>query len=577
MRAPPLRLLLSVLLFQVAAEAQASVRRDLQWQLPQPPARPPRIFAPPPLTPGPQIAVLPLRVCDQGCPLRLIGTHEGFTFHALDARALLAEVPAFYDAHPDRFDVLVSFTTFQTDMLGGAFYLPIQNDVTGINAGVGGTEIFDYSDAFGAKGLKGFVFMGDLYRCDVMRALNVPVTCSDAPPFPGNAWSVLGILAQEVGHQWGAFVRFRDPATGAASFDLLGRDDAHWSALVDSGGSPLEGNAWTEVAEGRFSRPRTPEARFSPLDQYLMGIRPPEEVPPTILIRSPVPLLSPSSPPDTGPDALRGSRVDVRIEDVVAVEGPRTPAFGQAPQQTREAFVLFVLEGTPADEIERHVAQLEQLRRAWSGWFYEATGARMRARTRLDGRDEHGRFEFAIGAEGWSATGLAARAGALHVPAGARGAQLEHHELALDAAAQRAVTFTLSLPPGLAGEGRLEFAAAGSQPSASRSLPFRPVADGAPHRYVLDAGAHPEWQGTIGALRLVLTTAEGDGAAQAILERFEVLAQPAGDTDGDGHPDDDDNCPAIANAGQADEDGDGVGDACAGPASAKAPQTPAET
>jgi len=39
-------------------------------------------------------------------------------------------------------------------------------------------------------------------------------------------------------------------------------------------------------------------------------------------------------------------------------------------------------------------------------------------------------------------------------------------------------------------------------------------------------------------------------------------AGPAGDSDGDGVPDDADNCPDAANPGQADCDEDGAGDAC---------------
>src|SRR5215471_14179401 len=39
-------------------------------------------------------------------------------------------------------------------------------------------------------------------------------------------------------------------------------------------------------------------------------------------------------------------------------------------------------------------------------------------------------------------------------------------------------------------------------------------------------------------------------------------AQTAGDSDGDGVPDNVDNCPLVANPNQADSDGDGVGDAC---------------
>ena len=44
--------------------------------------------------------------------------------------------------------------------------------------------------------------------------------------------NTLSVMGQEAGHRFLVFVRFRDPVSGQPSFDLLGRDQAHWSFFL---------------------------------------------------------------------------------------------------------------------------------------------------------------------------------------------------------------------------------------------------------------------------------------------------------------------------------------------------------
>lgn len=548
----------------LADGAQAAVRRDLAElvrNLPPPPMR--LLAAPLGPIPGPQVEVITLTSCDDGCPLQPLGDFGGYEFHRLMAEPFFARAATFYGVRPDIYDVLVTFTSFHTNMLGGAFYLPLRNSVSGIRANQGrGPEHFDNATGFGANELKGFVYMGDLYQCDVMRVLQVPVGCSELPPFPEMPHSLFGIMGQEVGHQWGSFVRFRDPVSGEPSTELLGRDDAHWSALAHSGGSPMEGNDWRILEPDSFEQVKVEQARYSELDQYLMGLRPASDVSPFFFIRSPSPHVDPAEPPGTGPTQLRGTRVELTIDDVIAVEGERTPKFGEAPHMTREAFVLFVLEGTPQEQIEREVARIENVRRNWQRYFYEATGRRMRAITTLSGADDFFLFDFTIGAEGWSVDDAEQPFGALRVVPGTTGPAAEHRGLAIDASEHRAVALTMALDPRLAGTARLEFAPPGVEPSPERAIEFVPIADGRLRRYMLDLGKHPEWTGTVTSLRLVPTDAAGDGIAAATIDLLEGLPEAVGDADGDGYLDEEDNCPAHPNPGMVDSDGDGVGDAC---------------
>ncbi len=544
--------------------AQAGVRRDLAEVVRNLPPPPLRLYAPAlgPV-PGPQVEVITLQSCEEGCPLQPLGTFGGYDFQRLMPTEFFAQAARFYGARPDAYDVLVTFTTFHTNMLGGAFYLPLKNSVSGIRANQGkGPEHFDNSNGFGAKELKGFVYMGDLYQCDVMKTLQIPIGCAEAPPHPEMQHSVLGIMGQEVGHQWGSFVRFRDPESGEPSAELLGRDDAHWSALAHTGGSPMEGNDWKTLGAGTFERVNVANARYSELDQYLMGLRPASEVSPFFFIRAPSPMVDRAEPPGTGPAQVRGTEVQVRIEDILAVEGERTPKFGEAPQTTREAFVLFALEGTPEDQLAREVARIEHVRKQWQRYFYEATGRRMRAITTLSGGDDLLLFDFTIGGEGWAVQGGGTPAGALRIVPGATGGAAEHHGLAIDTAEHGALALTMVLDPALAGTARLEFAPAGVDLAPERAISFVPLADGLPHRYLLDLRAHPEWTGIIGRLRLVPTDAEGDGKAAATIELLEGMPEVEGDLDRDTYADAEDNCPTHPNPGLVDSDGDGMGDAC---------------
>jgi hypothetical protein len=65
--------------------------------------------------------------------------------------------------------------------------------------------------------------------------------------------SSFAVLAQEFSHQWLAHALFVDPVTGETSDEMLGRDDNHWSALLDSDGSFQDGVDWSLNFDGRFN------------------------------------------------------------------------------------------------------------------------------------------------------------------------------------------------------------------------------------------------------------------------------------------------------------------------------------
>lgn len=264
-----------------------------------------------------------------------------------------------------------------------AFYMPIKNTVRGIGQRQGGRETWDLNPTAGtAFPLLGFVW------------LNAWTLFSDS-----NDYMVKFVCPQEFGHRWGPQVLVppvpmgdrtpvmdagadasdasaendasaesdgsdasadgdssdaseSDGSDAAVSADadadagapaampiepslMLGRDRAHWSFFVHSGGSPLEGNNWVETEPGTF-RALDPTFRFSHLDLYLMGVLAPEDVEPSFVIAEPDLLgrtgnFGTPYTPSTGPVradenlVIRGRRVNISAQDIIRANGARNP------------------------------------------------------------------------------------------------------------------------------------------------------------------------------------------------------------------------------------------------------------
>ncbi len=237
-------------------------------------------------------------------------------------RAVEATVNGYYQAQSQGDpQFLVVFTTFDTP--GRApFYAPFANAVRGLGheRTAVGREVFDFS---AGVGLEGVVFMGSFRQY-----LDDPATARF-------------IFNQELAHRWGAFV-WREGPDGDDDI-LLGRDCAHWSFFVDSGGSALEGNRWRELEPGRFVAEPVTDFGYQPLDQYLMGLRRAADVPP-IRVLNPAGGMGPcrdrtidgaDNPSWLPPAGRLGQAVEwwaqptwVDINQVVALHGPRVPAVG---------------------------------------------------------------------------------------------------------------------------------------------------------------------------------------------------------------------------------------------------------
>src|SRR5205814_6595468 len=94
------------------------------------------------------------------------------------------------------------------------------------------------------------------------------------------------VLAHETGHLFLAFASVKDPQNPDLR-PMLGRQSAHWAFTFNSEASLLEGNRIQDKGAGASPRFETVAVteQYSPLDQYLMGFRPKEEVPTLLYVR----------------------------------------------------------------------------------------------------------------------------------------------------------------------------------------------------------------------------------------------------------------------------------------------------
>ena len=271
----------------------------------------------------------------------------------------------FYQTHADQYDQLVIWADRRVIFDAFAFEITVANDIRGI-----GQDLYDSSAEYGSDALSSLVVMDSLGKYP-----------DDPSEQILGEYTTLGVLAQEVGHRWLAFMRFSDH-NRQTSRALLGRGQVHWGFFFDSDASVMEGNDIEDLGGGSF-RTVAAAARYSRLDQYAMGLRHDFEVPPFFYVDQPmnvVPSASTSGPPQVGV-TFNGTRRDVLIQDIIEVEGARQPSADESPRVLRQAFIYLVGEGRTADPAQ--VATLDRIRVAWETFFSEATEGRMRAETRL--------------------------------------------------------------------------------------------------------------------------------------------------------------------------------------------------
>lgn len=256
--------------------------------------------------------------------------------------------------HPDDSQFIVMFTTFKLPAGIGALYQSVANDVEGI-----GYEHIAELDAVIPQAI-----FDDTPDSQVIGFLHMNEWTQYLGEDPGgvNDRLISLIFGQELGHAWLAFPHYLD-AEGTDRSDILGRADAHWSFYLNSGGSPVEGHAWTDNRDGTFTAVKQDFYTFSDLDLYLMGLLPPQDVAPFFIIDDPHDCIDAASEDGScaPPEAFRfqadqyrvsGTRRDLTVDDVIAAQGARLPAFPDAPTEYDVSFILVLGPGDVLDEGE---------------------------------------------------------------------------------------------------------------------------------------------------------------------------------------------------------------------------------
>ncbi len=279
----------------------------------------------------------------------------------------------FFQNFKDVYDQLIVWYDFAStvgtnQVLGRAF--PLKANVQGIGDGFGG-----FAGLLGSRGrLESFVEIAGSIR-------DFP----DDPDAPANiaGESKMSLTAHEVGHRWLSRLHFRDGAE--TSNRLLGRGQAHWSFFMDSDASVMEGNEIQDNGDGTFLTLGPTASRYSALDQYAMGLIPPQAVPPFFYVEgaNAGEILSAESNPRAGV-TITGTRRDLTIDDVIAAEGERLPRSADAPKVFKLAFILV---GGPGSEVpQASIDKLDRYRRRFQSYFEEATSGNGQVITRLQPR-----------------------------------------------------------------------------------------------------------------------------------------------------------------------------------------------
>lgn len=324
----------------------------------------------------------------------------------------LAAAQAFYDTHDDKFDIIVFFTDFVSDLGGGfAFHQGLQNHTEGIGFQRNGASArFDFSALAGSDGeLESLLHMNriGLYWPNGDKLVNPPIKMFRTAALksaPGSEqlsirarWagtlngdfgahgsytlglnSAMSIMGQEAGHRWLAFEAILPPAPDAGFFDLLGRAAAHWSFFFnvevpasyfpdgDPRASSAEGNVIRELGadpqcpgQTLFeTHPNELVDGYTLLDQYIMGLRPASDVPPMWYIKNPT-IISPAGAL-LGLNSASGARDDILIcgdrQDILLSDITNLGiAFGLPSNGPREVFDRVTglsLGNIPGDEID---------------------------------------------------------------------------------------------------------------------------------------------------------------------------------------------------------------------------------
>lgn len=290
-----------------------------------------------------------------------------------NATAIIQDVLSMY---PDEFDTIQLYPAFPDLVAGGsAFYSSISNSVQGI-----GAQTFNGRPGFGlpAEGrLSGWSNMNDILAFSDFNNATIP----KGPYY--------AVIAQELSHRWLMFLQYK--TVSGPSDELKGRQDAHWSALVDAEGSCQDGIDWVDNGDGTYTHDGESNKGFAPFDKYAMGILPKEQIAPTFKLNEATLNGNPLNK-QSHSDLPRGSRVRavsktvITIDEVIDQLGPRNPPAGTETPYYRAAFVLVTHPGQSRTDWEPYLTTVQEIQETFPETWKEWTGGAGAICTRVSDR-----------------------------------------------------------------------------------------------------------------------------------------------------------------------------------------------
>jgi uncharacterized protein (TIGR03437 family) len=285
---------------------------------------------------------------------------------------LIAAANRFYATHDDAYDYLVIYNAMGIPAASGVVAYEITTRSSG--EGYGDTPVDTGREYGSPRRLQAVLNMGPLsqYPVNPNGIVSSRSTAGDTP---------VTILAHEAGHLFLSLLSVPSP-TGAYPPPMLTSDLAHWAFTFNSDASVMGGNRISDSGEAtnpRFHTTGTVQ-HYSAVDQYLMGLRPPDQVSPTFAVLNSG--ISNSRFPQTGVD-FNGQRLDIAVDDLIAAGGRRTPDATVAQRHFRFAFIVVVPEGADASTISGAVSQVDGYRIAFESFYANSTDLRAFATTTL--------------------------------------------------------------------------------------------------------------------------------------------------------------------------------------------------
>lgn len=268
----------------------------------------------------------------------------------------------------DKYDFLAYYSDFRVDNqeAGTPSTGPLGGNVTGIGAPMG------RPDTYCSEGRFQWQFVQPIY----IGSNQGQEKSSDGKMT--NYDLAMSQIGHEMGHRWSAFV------SAKIGDDTIPLGPTHWAKGLHAPvafpykrpteASAMGGGVWQDNYDGTFTQLDddyyVPPTGWSYLDLYLMGMITAAEVPDFFILKS----LTPAGKDANGHPVYKGDRTKVTISDVIAAEGTRSPASGQAQKAFNTGIVAVVMHGaTPSKEL---LERANAIRERWMDYWSITTGRR---------------------------------------------------------------------------------------------------------------------------------------------------------------------------------------------------------